>query len=65
MYYHYWASQVAPMVKKLPASAGDTRDMGLIPESGRSLGGGMATHSSILAWRISGTEEHDRLQSIG
>ena len=23
-----------------------------------------ATHSSILAWRISGTEEPDRLQSI-
>ena len=61
MYYHYWASQVAPMVKKLPASAGDTRDMGLIPESGRSLGGGMATHSSILAWRISWTEEPDGL----
>ena len=65
MYYHYWASQVAPMVKKLPASAGDTRDMGLIPESGRSLGGGMATHSSILAWRISWTEEPGRLQSRG
>ena len=28
------------MVKKLPVNAGDTRDMGLIPESGRSLGGG-------------------------
>ena len=40
MHYHYWASQVAPMVKKLPVNAGDTRDMGLIPESGRSLGGG-------------------------
>ena len=26
---------------------------------------GMATHSSILAWRIPGTEEPDRLQSIG
>ena len=26
---------------------------------------GMATHSSILAWRISWTEEPDRLQSIG
>ena len=24
----------------------------------------MATHSSILAWRISQTEEPDRLQSI-
>ena len=26
---------------------------------------GMATHSSILAWRIPGTEEPDWLQSIG
>ena len=31
------ASQV---VKNLPASAGDIRDMSLIPGSGRSLGGG-------------------------
>ena len=28
------------MVKGLPASAGDIRDAGLIPESGRSPGGG-------------------------
>jgi len=26
---------------------------------------GMATHSSILAWRIPGTEEAARLQSMG
>ena len=26
---------------------------------------GMATHSSVLAWRISWTEEPGRLQSIG
>ena len=26
---------------------------------------GMATHSSILAWRVSWTEEPSRLQSIG
>ena len=26
---------------------------------------GMATHSSILAWRIPRTEEPDELQSIG
>ena len=26
---------------------------------------GMATHSSILAWRIPWTEEPDRLQAIG
>ena len=28
------------MVKKLPANAGDARDMDLIPELGRSPGGG-------------------------
>ena len=28
------------MVKNLPANAGDARDMGLIPGSGRSPGGG-------------------------
>ena len=33
------------MVKDLPANAGDIRDTGLIPGSGRSPGGGMATHS--------------------
>ena len=28
------------MVKNLPASSGDIRDMGLIPQLGRSSGGG-------------------------
>ena len=42
------------MVKNPPANAGD---VGLIPGSGRSPGGGNATHSSILAWKISWTEE--------
>ena len=32
----YGASQVALVVKNPAASAEDTRDMGLIPESGRS-----------------------------
>ena len=40
------------------------RHMGLIPESGRSLEEGMATHSSILAWRILWPEESGSLQSI-
>ena len=40
------------MLKNLPANAGDIRDMGLIPGSGRSSGGGHDNHSSILAWRI-------------
>ena len=35
-----WASQVALVVKNLPANAGDIRDMGWIPGSGRSREGG-------------------------
>ena len=31
---------MAPVVKTLPASAGDIRDANRIPESGRSPGGG-------------------------
>ena len=45
------------MVKNPPASAGDTGDMGSIPESGRSLEKEMATHSSILASKIPWMEE--------
>ena len=41
------------VVKKLPPNA---RDMGSIPLSGRSPEKDMATHSSILAWGIPGTE---------
>ena len=36
-------------------------DLGSVPELGRSLEKGTATHSSILAWRIPWTEEHGRL----
>ena len=35
-----WSSQVVLMVKNLPANAGDIRNVGLIPGSGRSPGGG-------------------------
>ena len=34
------ASQVVPVVKNLPANAGDIKDVGLIPGLGRSPGGG-------------------------
>ena len=40
-------------------------DLGLIPGSGRSLENGIATHSSILAWRIPWIEEPGGLQSMG
>ena len=39
------------MVKNPPVSAGDA-DVSLIPGLGRSLEEEIATHSSILAWRI-------------
>ena len=39
----------ASVVKNLLASAGD---MGTIPGMGKSPEGGMATHSSIFAWKI-------------
>ena len=55
-----WASQEA--VVKNPANAGDAD---LIPGSEDPLENGMATHSSILAWRIPRTEEPGRPQSIG
>ena len=107
-----WASQVEIVIKN-PADAGDVRDPGLIPGSGRSPGGGqgnqlqysclenpmdrgawqaavhgvaksqsrlndfaftfhfhalekeMATHSSVLAWRIPGMGEPGGLLSMG
>ena len=42
------------MVKNLPADAGDTKDVDSVPGFRRSpgIGNDMATHSSILAWRI-------------
>ena len=55
---------MAPVVKNWPANAGDVRDAGSIPGLGSSPGGRKATHSSILAWRISRTEEPGGLQSI-
>ena len=48
--------------KEFTCNAGDP---GLLPGSGRSPGEGKATHSSILAWRISWTEEPGELQSMG
>ena len=58
-----WASQVALVVKHLPANVGD------IEMQFQSLGGedpleeGLAIHSGILAWRSPWTGEPGRLQS--
>ena len=54
---HPWASQVALLVKNPPGNAGDLRDAGSTPGREDPLEKGMATHSSIFAWRIPWTEE--------
>ena len=46
-------------------SACHAGDLGLIPGLGRSPEKGMATHSSILVWRILWTEEPGGLQCMG
>ena len=57
-----FAFLVVQMIKNLPAMQ-ETWVRSLGWED--LLEKGMATHSSILAWRISWTEEPDRLQSMG
>ena len=59
------ASQGALVVKNLPANAGDRKMwvQSLVQED--PLEKGIATHSSILAWKISWTEKPNGLQSIG
>ena len=47
------------------ASACNMEDWGSIPGWKDPLEKEMATHSSILAWKIQWTEEHGGLQSIG
>ena len=45
------------MVKNLPASAGDVRDLGLIPGSGRSPAGEHGHPLQYSCWRIPWTVE--------
>ena len=59
----HWASLVAQMVENLPAAIQETQ----VPSLGRddTLEKGMATHSSILVWKIPWTEEPGRIESMG
>ena len=59
---HTWTSLVAQMVKCLPTMR-ETRVQYLGWED--ALEKEMATHSSILAWKIPWTEEPGRLHSMG
>ena len=68
---HNWATNTFfglpwwEVVKNLPANAGNIRDLGSIPGSVRSPGGGNGYHTCILAWRIPWREEPGGLQSVG
>ena len=61
-FQYSWASLLAQMVKNLP-SVEETWVQSLGWEA--PLEEGLATHSSILAWRIPRTEEPGGLQSMG
>ena len=61
MYIH-WALPVTHPVRNLSAMQ-ETLVWSLGQEDPQEKG--MAIHSSIVAWRIPGTEEPDRLQSMG
>ena len=52
------------VVKNLPASAGDSRDLDLIHGSGRSSGVGNGNQLQYFAWKIPWTEEPGGLQSV-
>ena len=56
------------MVKNLPENGGDARDTNSTPGGEDPHEENMATHSSILAWRIPRTEEPEGsmgLQRVG
>ena len=62
-----WASQALLVVKNPPANAGDLRDVGLIPGSGRSPGKGngnplpyscLENSMASGAWRATNTHRH-------
>ena len=60
--YYSWSTMVAQTVKRLPAMW-ETRVQSLGRED--RLEKEMATHSSILAWKISWMEKPGGLQSMG
>ena len=57
--------QTALVVKNPPANAGDIKMWVQSLGQEDPLEKGIATHSSILAWKISWTEKPGGLQSIG
>ena len=64
-HHHHHPQPVLNLGSDDKESAGNAGDLGLIPGSGRSPRECMATHSSILAWRVPWTEKPGGLQSLG
>ena len=64
-YKHYGVSQVVPVAKNLPASAGDVRNMGSIPGLGRFPGEGNRYPVQYSCLENPMTEEPGGLQSRG
>ena len=56
---------MVPVVKNPPANAGDVRDVGSVPGSGRSPGGGNGNPLQYSSWRIPLTEEASGPQATG
>ena len=53
------------MAQMIKESACNTGDMSSIPGLERSPEKEVATHSSVLAWKIPQTEEPGEIQSVG
>ena len=53
------------MVKNSPTNAGDVRDAGPILGQNDTMEEGMATNTSVPAWRIPWTEKPGGLQPMG
>ena len=69
-WYNYWKVEITwgsfPGDSNGKESACNAGDLGLIPwDPEETMEKGMATHFSILAWKIPWTEEPDGLQSMG
>ena len=66
LYYLRWLPSPGGASGKEPTCPGRRlRDEGSIPGSGRSVEEGMATHPTILAWRIPWTEESIGSHRVG
>ena len=65
VYIYIYIYMGFPGSQESACNAGVAGDVGSLPDWEDYLEEGMATHSSILAWRILWTEEPGKLQSMG